>query len=257
MHLPEDYPGGTNDCNTIIQAVMRLLAGAEIRVLENVSRPPGLPSTPTYDTNTNEDDISTETAPIIDKPPFDNIWAWVLIVCGTVTIITILISIAKAIRRHIKTLAQRDAEYENLTSQNTPNFPATSKLEDTYCNPADMMSSSGDIYAQPYRPSTVEELYATPMPKSSRNKPIAECLYAELNLPDKKNELYAEILPKNIRKKTEENNYASIKELTDRAGQDSKTEYANTFDKDRYVNSKDSGNTEYVEPSYCEVGRRK
>lgn len=157
------------------------------------------------------------------------------------------------------TISFQDKEtknYENLSNGTFPNFPNTSKLESTYCAPADLRTDAEQTYATPYIPKTLEELYSKPVPKSLRNEPQNTSLYAELEFAMAKKDLYSKIVPKSNRVKESdcatyqnaaESQYSKISKMKNNE------DYTNVFGSP-YVNCK-SDKSEYAEPSYCEVKR--
>ncbi|XP_059057381.1 uncharacterized protein LOC131850976 [Achroia grisella] len=176
------------------------------------------------------------------------IWLWSLICCGCIILILISIAIVKVTKNQCQTMQQSNMEYENLAAQQNQPFPNSSRIEDIYCKPADVKSSSENVYAQPYRPNDVADLYSVPIPKNRRKNPPTECLYAELNLHN--NEIASK------RPQVKESDYACIvppSTINADKMRSKNNDYSNVFDNDQYVNNKD---TEYVEPSYCEVVRK-
>lgn len=154
-----------------------------------------------------------------------------------------------------------DITYENL--RNDRQFPPN--LETNYARPFDRLDEDATYacpsqqYSVPYVEKDVNQLYAKPIPKNQRQKPKQE-LYTEVlpkSLCNKNNPTYAELEfssgSKKKKEKPEEPLYSEVQ----------KQEYMNLNAKqnpnygnicnDQFANADTS---EYVEPAYCEIGKK-
>ncbi|KAL0858832.1 hypothetical protein ABMA27_011289 [Loxostege sticticalis] len=229
--------------------------------------------------------------------PIQPLWIWVAIGSGVLIIVVLVacsIMVFKKGKREEAMIQRASVNYEHFTNdaqEPTPPFPRGAKLEQTYLAPVDLEESpyaisrpqDTDTYALPYTPSTVEELYSKPVPKTSRINALYsqilpkslrgnqnsskyvnsgakdELQYAEIGHPSKN---YANVQDKSKEKTVEEDNYAEILHRSDdyanlngqkTGGKPKDDNYTNVFSNDPYVNAK---RDDYAEPSYCELSRK-
>lgn len=154
-----------------------------------------------------------------------------------------------------------DPTYENLSNERQ--FPPN--LETNYQRPFDRIDEEPQYactgqeppYSVPYVEKDLNKLYARPIPKNQRQKPVQD-LYSEV-LPKthRKNQVtYADIEFNSNKKKTKVKNeeplYSEIQKEDNYANLNPKQNpsYDNVIN-GRYVNANTS---EYAEPAYCELG---